>query len=295
MGVSVANSYSPRIILQKPILLTKELRLGFDTPLIELLNASKSCRLGEQDLTIVLTQRGMMCVVSDLLQDSNFEVTADGERVGRLMLISRPIIVQDFVRISSDTSEIKLKVKNVDRDVTCIFKATKTHTLRGVKAADSVVCALKSLKAGFYTVSLGLGTRQISSNEITIQVVEKISLAPTFVFALYPVMNITLQGDFRSLLTSTDVNIEVGGQPVSLVTVEQSRLVVTLDLIALDQTVLHEIIVQTSEFQAKAALEIRPKLDIFDYHPKQIYQQERQDVFISLTASQPFGTCHTKL
>jgi len=57
----------------------------------------------------------------------------------------------------------------------------------------------------------------------------------------------------------------------------------------------HEIIVQTPEFQAKAALEIRPKLDIFDYHPKQIYQQERQDVFISLTASQPFGTCHTKL
>ena len=54
-----------------------------------------------------------MCVVSDLLPDSTFMVTADGWGVGNLMIISRPRIVQDFVRISSETSEIKLKVKNV--------------------------------------------------------------------------------------------------------------------------------------------------------------------------------------
>ena len=113
MGVSIANIYSPQIESQKPILLTKELRLGFDTPLIRVLNASKSCRLGEQDLTFVLTEQGMMCVVSDLLPDSTFMVTADGWGVGNLMIISRPRIVQDFVRISSETSEIKLKVKNV--------------------------------------------------------------------------------------------------------------------------------------------------------------------------------------
>ena len=61
--------------------------------MIEVLNASKSCKLGEQDFTIVLTQRGMMCVVSDLLHDSNLEVTADGHGIGRLLIFSRPRIV----------------------------------------------------------------------------------------------------------------------------------------------------------------------------------------------------------
>jgi len=60
-------------------------------------------------------------------------------------------------------------------------------------------------------------------------------------------MNVTLQGDFRSLLIQKDVKVTIGGQPVSLVTMEHSRLVVTVDVMILDQKLSHEIIVKTSE------------------------------------------------
>ncbi len=60
-------------------------------------------------------------------------------------------------------------------------------------------------------------------------------------------MNVTLQGDFRSLLIQKDVKVTIGGQPVSLVTMEHSRLVVAVDVLTLDQKLLHEIIVKTSE------------------------------------------------
>jgi len=60
-------------------------------------------------------------------------------------------------------------------------------------------------------------------------------------------MNVTLQGDFRSLLIQKDVKVTIGGQPVSLVTMEHSRLVVAVDVMILDQKLSHEIIVKTSE------------------------------------------------
>ena len=60
-------------------------------------------------------------------------------------------------------------------------------------------------------------------------------------------MNVTLKGDFRSLLIQKDVKVTIGGQPVSLVTMEHSRLVVAVDVMTLDQKLPHEIIVKTSE------------------------------------------------
>lgn len=81
-------------------------------------------------------------------------------------------------------------------------------------------------------------------------------MTPAYVYAAYPVMNVTLHGDFRSLLAS-QFSVKVGGQPVSLVTLEQSRLVVTVDVMAYNQKLLHEVIVMTTEFEANTTLEIR--------------------------------------